>query len=87
LITYWKPEGLLLSPTIDNVIIDGSPSALDDDGRVSLTALFGLISVVAIMKKTNNKKIRSVIDDDENDESILELRFIAITQLFLYWLV
>jgi hypothetical protein len=68
-------------------MIDGSPSELDDDGRVSFTALFGLISVVAIMKKTNNRKIRSVIDDDENDESIFELRLIAITQLFLYWLI
>lgn len=87
LITYWKPEGLLLSPTIESVIIDGSPSELDDDGRVSLTALLGLISVVAIIKKTNNRKIRSVIDDDENDESILELLFIAIAKLLLYWLV
>jgi hypothetical protein len=69
------------------VIIEGSPSELDDDGRVSLTELFGLISVVAIIKKTNNKKIRSVIEDDEKPESILELLLIAITQLFLYWLV
>ena len=64
------------------MIIAGSPSELDDDGSVNFTALFGLISVVAIIKKTNNRKIRSVIDEDENDESILELLFIAITHYF-----
>ena len=69
------------------MIIEGSPSELDDEGRVSLTELFGFISVVAMIKKTNNKKTRSVIDEDENAESILELLFIAIAQLFLYWLV
>ena len=60
---------------------EGSPSSLDDDGNVNLTALLGFISVVAKIKNTNNKKIRSVIDDAENDESTLELRFIAIAQL------
>ena len=34
--------------------------------------------MVANTKKTNNKKIRSVIDDDENDEFTFELRLIAI---------
>jgi hypothetical protein len=84
--TYLYPEGLLASPTTDSAIIDGSPSSLDDDGRVSFTALLGLINVVARMKKTSNRKTRSVIDDDENDESIFELLLIAIPQLF-YWLV
>jgi hypothetical protein len=55
---------------------------LDDDGRVSFTALLGLISVVANTKNTNNKNIRSVIDDAEKLESILELLLIAIAQLF-----
>ena len=39
------------------------------------------------MKNTSNKKIRSVIDDAENDESTFELRFIAIAELLLYGLV
>ena len=55
---------------------------LDDDGNVSFTALLGLMSVVASTKNTNKRKIRSVIDDDEKFESILELLLIAITQLF-----
>ena len=37
--------------------------------------------MVASTKKTNNRKIRSVIDDDENDELIFELRLIAIGHL------
>ena len=60
---------------------------LDDDGSVSLTALLGLISVVASTKNTNSKNTRSVIDDDEKVESIFELLLIAIAQLFLYWLI
>lgn len=63
-------------------MIEGSPSALDDEGRVSLTALFGLMSVVAMMKKTNNRKIRSVIDEDEKAESIFDVRLIAILDYF-----
>jgi hypothetical protein len=51
---------------------------LDDDGRVSFTALFGLISVVASTKKTKSRNTRSVIDDDEKVESIFELLLIAI---------
>ena len=44
--------------------------------------MLGLISVVARMKKTNNRKIRSVIDDAENVGSVLELLFIAIVHYF-----
>ena len=40
----------------------------------------GLISVVARMKKTNNKNTRSVIDDAENDELDFELLLIAMAQ-------
>ena len=56
---------------------------LDDEGKVSFTELFGLISVVAKMKKTRSRKMRSVIDDDENDESIFELLLIAILATFV----
>lgn len=71
-----------MSPTTDKVMIEGSPSALDDEGRVSFTELFGFMSVVAMMKKTNNRKIRSVIDEDEKAESILDDRLIAIIDYF-----
>ena len=41
---------------------------LSDVGNDTCNACIGLMSVVANTKKTSNKKIRSVIDDDENDE-------------------
>jgi hypothetical protein len=63
-----------------SVITEGSPSWLEDDGSVRRTALLGLISVVARIKNTNNRKTRSVIDDAENVGLVFELLLIAIAQ-------
>ena len=48
--------------------------------RMGLWQLF--MSVVAISMNSSNRKIRSVIEADENDLSTLDPRLIAITDYF-----
>ena len=70
-----------LSFLIETVVIALSLSWFALFGNINFTAL-GLISVVAIIIKINNKNIKSVIDDAENELSTFDPLLIAIFKLF-----
>ena len=73
-------RAVLLAPScwIDTVVMALSLSWLELLGNMSFSAL-GLMSVVAINRKSSSRNIRSVIDDAEKDLSTLEPCLIAIT--------